>query len=357
VSILFRYISGSLAKNLAGVLAAVVAVYLAVDFFEKIDDFMEAGAELSLAARFFALRIPFVVAQVGPVGVLLAALVVYGLMARHNEITAFLCGGAAPVRLLLPLFALGAAASLGLLCVSETAVPAASREANRIWHEKVRRDTIQSGGTRDLWFRGDRFIARVKMYVPEQEKATGMTLYWFDSDWNLARRIDAKRAAYGDGTWRFGKAVDQRMTGGVPEVSMERDLVLALPFGADDLARNVAESGEMTFSELADYAEKVAAEGYDASRYRVDLAARISFPFVCLIMAVLGGGLALRSVRGAGLPWIMVLAVALAFGYWVVHSLALSLGYAGRLPPVAAAWTANILYGALAATIAGRVKG
>jgi len=357
VSILFRHVSSSLAKNMAGVLVAVVAVYLAVDFFEKIDDFMEAGLGLDRAMTFFVLKLPFVAAQVAPVGVLLAALIVYGLMARHHEITAYLCGGADPARLFRPLWVLGLAATAVLMLFSETVVPAASQKADRIWLGEVRKEAVQTGRERNLWYRGEGFIARILLFVPEENRAAGLTLYWFDRDWKLVKRLDADRAVFEGTGWRMDRALVQDLSGPNPGMEEVESLLLTLPFGAADLKRVVRQSGEMTWRELSAYADKVEAEGYDAARFRVDLAARLSFPFVCLVMAFLGGSLALRSKRGEHLAWIMVLAVALAFGYWVIHSLALSLGYAGILAPVIAAWTANALYAALTTALAAGFKG
>ncbi len=357
MTILFRTVSASLLKTLAGVLAAVVAVYLAVDFFEKIDDFMGAGLSLGRAATFFALKLPFVAAQVAPVGVLLAALIVYGIMARHHEITAFLCGGAGPARLFKPLWVLGLFASAALLLFSETVVPAASQKADRIWLAEVRKEAVQTGRERNLWYRGDGFIARILLFVPEKNQAAGLTLYWFDRDWNLVKRLDADRAVFEHNGWRLGRAVVQNLSGEGDRMKEREGMFLILPFGADDLKRVTRSSSEMTWQELSSYAKKVEAEGYDAARFKVDLAARLSFPLVCLLMAVLGGSLALRSKKGEHLAWIMVLAVALAFGYWVVHSLALSLGYAGVLAPFVAAWTANTLYAALTLALAAGFKG
>jgi lipopolysaccharide export LptBFGC system permease protein LptF len=36
--------------------------------------------------------------------------------------------------------------------------------------------------------------------------------------------------------------------------------------------------------------------------------------------------------------------IGVSLSYWVIHALALSLGKAGLLPPMLAAWTANIIF-------------
>jgi lipopolysaccharide export system permease protein len=41
------------------------------------------------------------------------------------------------------------------------------------------------------------------------------------------------------------------------------------------------------------------------------------------------------------------IAIAIAVGYWMVHSMALAFAQANLLPPVLAAWTANIVFAGL----------
>lgn len=43
-----------------------IAIYLLIDFFEKIDNFMEKGKSMALVGKFFLLSIPFIVEQMGP---------------------------------------------------------------------------------------------------------------------------------------------------------------------------------------------------------------------------------------------------------------------------------------------------
>ena len=53
MTILFSYVCRQILRLFSTVLLVVIFIYLAVDFFEKIDDFMEASLPLATAARFF----------------------------------------------------------------------------------------------------------------------------------------------------------------------------------------------------------------------------------------------------------------------------------------------------------------
>ena len=51
--LLDRYLFKQFAKNLLLVLAALLTIYLLIDFFERIDDFVERDKSLGLAAKYF----------------------------------------------------------------------------------------------------------------------------------------------------------------------------------------------------------------------------------------------------------------------------------------------------------------
>jgi lipopolysaccharide export system permease protein len=69
----------------------------------------------------------------------------------------------------------------------------------------------------------------------------------------------------------------------------------------------------------------------------------VSFPLVNLVLVLVAIPLALQSPRGGRLFGIG-LAIAIMAGYLVVHYVALALARADLLPPLIAAWTANVIF-------------
>lgn len=350
MKVIQRYVGFALLRRFALLLAAVVAIYVVVDFFEKIDDFMEAKAGLGAAAAYFAFRVPAVIVQVMPVGVLLSCLVVFGTMGRHNEIVAFRCCGGSARALAAPALAMGIAAGLLLFVLSEAVVPYAAEKADEIWLGQVKKKTPRAGRENDIWFTAKGAVGHIG-HVDRRAGLTAhdLTITYLTPEFKLARRLDARKAVYEKGLWKLSSVTDQEFGPEGHSVSYPATRTIELAFSPEDLGRAVKKPEEMTYRQLSAYARRVAAEGYDASVLRADLAAKISFPFVCLIMGVLGACLALRRTRGDGIAANVILGITLAFSYWVVHSVSLSLGYAGRSPPLAAAWSADILFGLLAA--------
>jgi lipopolysaccharide export system permease protein len=79
--------------------------------------------------------------------------------------------------------------------------------------------------------------------------------------------------------------------------------------------------------------------------YLVAFHGKVAYAALCIIMAGFGMPLALHMNRNGGLTLALSLTLFCGFTYVILHNFLLALGYNGRLPPAAAAWAANGLFG------------
>ena len=121
--ILHRYLIKEILKHFGFVLVAAIGIYVSVDFFENIDKFMDAGLPISRIIEFLKLKLPLIIAQITPVGILLAVLITFGLMNKNNEIIALKSGGLSVYHFLRPILSLGILFSVFLFYLSEIVVP------------------------------------------------------------------------------------------------------------------------------------------------------------------------------------------------------------------------------------------
>jgi lipopolysaccharide export system permease protein len=162
----------------------------------------------------------------------------------------------------------------------------------------------------------------------------------------VSRRVDAEKGVFADGKWVLKKCIIQDFVheSENPEVTIADSYSIDLDLAPEDLKRVEQESEEMSFSGLRKYIQKVEREGYDATKYTVDLYAKTAFPFVCLIMSLIGSGIALRGKTREGMAVSFAYGIFTAFMYWGLYSFCLSLGYGDMIPPIAAAWMTNVIF-------------
>ncbi len=346
MSIINRYIIREVVKLFAIMMGSLVSIYYVVDFFEKIDNFISSKIPLQKVAAYFAYKLPFVTAQMIPICLLLAVVVAFGLMNRHNELIAFRSSGVGILYLLKPVLVIGGILGVSLFILSEAVVPSTISRANRMWLEEVKKKSVNTSRERNIWIRENRKIIHIDYYNPAKKSIFGLVVYEFDDDFNMIRRLDAKSGRFKAPDWVITDAMEQkynRQTDVYDVISHDR-IVVPIDLKPEDLTRVVKGSEEMGFTELWQYIDQVETEGYDATPYRVDLQTKAAFPFVCLLMGLLGTGIAAKIRSRESLAVIVAAAIVLAFLYWTVYGLFVSLGYGEILPPVVAAWTTNALF-------------
>ncbi len=200
MSILDRYLIKEILKHFGIVLSAVIVIYLAVDFFENIDKFMEAGLPISRALKFFQLKLPLIIVQITPVGILLAVLITFGLMNKNNEIIALKSGGMSVYHFLKPILVLGFLFTIGYFILAEIVVPLTISKANEIWRVEVKKLTVTTE-RKNIWIKGHRSIAYISYFHPQDQSLSGITLNYFDQQFRLIRRVDAAKGKYKNKHW------------------------------------------------------------------------------------------------------------------------------------------------------------
>ncbi|HMA67270.1 MAG TPA: LPS export ABC transporter permease LptG [Desulfosalsimonadaceae bacterium] len=346
MTIVHRYISALFFKFFAIVLFMVVVIYLCMDVFGRIDNLLEEGLTPVEMLCFFAFKVPLIISQITPVAVLLAVLVTFGIMSRNNEVLALKSSGVSLQYLLVPILVIGLLVSVALFVFSEVVVPVATIRAHQMTDKSAGGQQVMTSRESNIWLKHQRAITHIQYYHPDEDAIYGVSTLFFDSGFHLRRRLDAQKGVYRNGGWTMFSAMVQEL--GDPEKAPQTryfdqkqvDLALA----PADLKKIARSAEEMSFSRLRRYIAKVERDGYDATRYKVDLHAKIAFPAICLIMSMFGAALALRGRTREGMAVSFAYGIVVAFIYWSLYSLCLSLGYGGILPPVFAAWMANMVF-------------
>lgn len=346
MTIIHAYITRLFFKYFGMVLGMVIVVYLSIDFFGMIDKLLAASLPVSGIIAYFLYKIPMIISQITPAALLLSVLVVFGLMTKNNEIIALKSGGISEYYLVTPIVVIGLCLSVALFFFTETIAPITTAKANRLAEQKKQSKQVVTSTEKNIWIRGDRSITHVSFYNPVDKTIFGITVVYFDDKFGVSCRIDAKQAVFQDGKWKLSGAMIQRFDhqSDDPEMTFVESETVHLDLMPEDLKRVVHESEEMGFVGLLKYIRKVEKEGYDATKYRVDLYAKTAFPFVCLIMGLLGSGIALRGKTKEGMAASFAYGIITAFCYWGIYSFCISLGYGNMIPPVIAAWITNAIF-------------
>jgi len=352
VTILQRYVAREFLKIFGLCFCGLLATYVLVDFFQRIDLFLNYPTPVRWKLLYFALKMPLFVFHIAPVSLLVALLVTLGILNRNREITAVKCGGITLVHLCAPLVLAGALASFLVFLTNEFLVPAATRQAQEVLDVRIKNRPMRSIFRQNrIWVYGERqTIINVQLLDPVQQTLEGVTLFRFDkSGAQLIERIDARSARYRGGRWELSQATVRTFlpdgtvrTRSLPLHNLQRSEKPA------DISQYRERPEQMNFRSLAEYVRKLRRSGFDPAAYVVDLHAKLALPLVSLVIALLAIPFAFRAGPGGGIVASLGASITLGLAYWIVISIGISLGHAGRLSPSLAAWLPNLFFAGLA---------
>jgi lipopolysaccharide export system permease protein len=272
-----------------------------------------------------------------------------GQLRRWNEITAMQGVGRSPLRIAVPMILAGFAITAATFAMSEMLVPTAYRSQTRILKVEIKgQQSEESMGRLNVRYLGEGGVFWMIEYYDGPTKTLRNVSVQSLTRTGVAERIDAETASWSDGIWTFKDGHVRAFEDSVETAVRFRRLVASrLKESPQSFSRLTESPFQMNMPDLKRYAQKVRASGSRDTKIWVDYHLRLSFPFATVIMVLLGASLSLRIVRGSHLALGIGATLFLGFAYWTLLRAGQSLGYTGALPPVAAAWLANLVFGGI----------
>ncbi|MDD5440280.1 MAG: LptF/LptG family permease [Candidatus Omnitrophica bacterium] len=356
MKIIDRYIFKSYISTFFFCAIFLYFLFIIGDVFGFIDEILRERIAFSALFYFYYYMMPFVMTQIAPISCVLACVFLLGNLNRHNEITALKASGVSLLMILQPIIFGSLIISAGLFILNDRVVPRAMMLANKVRYEKL-----------ELGKRGSsKILTNIALY------GQGNNIIFtkkFDTGKNtledvIIHRQDATQSVLSKTSVRImrwvGKDGKERWVGndvvlykinrrgefvGSPEIFPE--LEIRLKEKPIDFMNNQWQPQFMSYGQLKKYLTVfLGGSKLALMRYSVDLHYKISFPFSCITMILVAAPFTLVTRRGAALVG-MVKGILMALAYIPLVALCLALGKGGILPPVAAAWMANIILGGI----------
>lgn len=361
--ILWGYVGRGFLLPLVCCLAGFVLLFVLLDVFDVLDDFIQAHASWSQALTYFLLCQPGNLAQVLPMSVLLASGYLASNLQRYHELAAIRASGVSLPLGFLPVWMVALVCSGLTFWINEAVAPAALGRAERLKEELAESRTRRRPADlvrlayRNAEARRDWFFESVDV-AGEQR---GVHIKQFRNDMGIAWELRAESARYRHGVWTFTKAsrlrydADGRLPADADQAAAPTpSLVLPeLDETPKQMMRSLKPAEELSVRDMLRMLRDP--RGLPASTRDVFWTAvwyRCCFSLACLLAALLGISLSVGPHGGSRLRGFSM-AIGVLVLYIVVGHLFVVLGRNGLLPaPLAgglptlvfAAWGGRELY-------------
>jgi lipopolysaccharide export system permease protein len=288
---------------------------------------------------------PLQIMQVLPVACLLGTLFVIGQLSRSREYIAGLAGGIPPEKFLMGLFISGLSISFVALLLNETLVPYSTHYARTVFREKIKKlgewrprtvnDFFVAGAEGRLW--------SIKTFDEGTGQADRVVIDTYNNG-VLGQQIDSMKATWTNEGWVFSNGSIRNFGSNGTSVTESKyfdQTTFNFPEKPKDFLILEPEPEEMNFKTLQRYINRLSSLGIGVRELEVDLMMKLSFPFSCFIVTLLGVPLALhvRESKAFGVAAAGVL--TLLYIGTIQFGKALAQSY---IPPLLGAWLGNIIF-------------
>ena len=337
------------------ILAGFGVLMVVFTFFDLVGDILRNHIALAIVGEYLLNLTPWLLYEIAPLAVLIAALVTFGVLNRNSEIVAIKATGISLYRLVVPVVTVAACLAVCLFLSDQYYLPQANRRQEALRNIIKGRPPQTYLNPNEKWIFGQKplpgepgRIFYYEFFDPDSNEFANVSVFEFDpTTFQLTRRIFARRAVWSDQThgWLFQNGWVRDIEGA--NVKAYRAFVeTAFPeihAGPDYFKKEDIQSQEMNFGQLNHYIRDLRQSGFDTKRLSIQLWDKLSYPLIAVVMAVLAIPFALSMGRRSSLTGV-AMAIALALSYWVVNLLFEAMGNVNYLPAGMAAWSADVLF-------------
>lgn len=352
-----RYIAKMFAGYFVMALTVFVALFVSIDFITTMNSY---SVGTNILIDFYKYSLPSIVYQMIPVGSIMATVFTLSNLSRHSELIALFSCGMSLARISLPILLVVFIISCMTYWMGDQVLPNFAQKKNYVYYVQMRNKPglYSTVKTDRIWYRSKNILFNIKSLVPEQKRAQGLSMYYFDASWKLIQLLKAEGVLMEGGNWRLknGTLTVFASESSFPLTKSFEEKVIQMDEDTGDLSTSSNSSDLLTVSQLSSFIKKNKESGLDTTRYEIDLHSKFSFSFAALVMSLLGIPFGINRARSGGRIMGFGICMAITFGYWTLYNSFITMGKYGYLPPFLGAWLPNVITAGVALAFLLRTK-
>ena len=320
-----------------------IGIYLLVDVFERLDNFLGADASIETTLSYFFLKTPLIISQILPAVFLLALLVQLSLMKKNRELLSLESGGISFNKLIF-FFLLYCLLWVGIqLLFSQFLGVIGQQKSEQIWSNLGKDKDAQKKIVRDIWFKQGDVIVFVDKYLPSGKRVEGLKLFYLQEGFSRINKIVYAQK----GSIENNKCSLQKVKVFFPRrfVTKSREsFSLQIDKSARSfmLAKKKQDPEKMSLWELGDLISGLKQTGVNVEVFMTTWHMKIAYAFSVLVLTLIGLCI---SRLWENIFWNITVGVVTVFIYYGVYVMGGSMGKNALVPPWVGGWLGVIVLG------------
>lgn len=341
-----RYLLGLFWGAFAAALLIFLTLFIATDAMSTLAKYREVSSIVFL--RYYAYFSPEVIYKMLPIACVVGTVVTISNLNKGSELVALFASGMSLFRISRIIFISIFVIGVFSYYLSDQLMPLFNKQKNFVFYNEIEKNPslYQTIKTNKIWYRSKNAIFNIKTLNTEGDRAQGLSLYFFNDNWELVQMLTADTVEMNASQWLLRKGTvtvfDKSSSFPLNDKFSEKTIVMSED--AHDLRSTGQTSDILTQSELSQFIHKNKEAGLDTIRYEVDYHSKFSFALAGLVMSLLALPFCVSQARGGGgMAKNIGVCLGLVLCYWILYSTSQTLGTHGQISPILAAWMPNVV--------------
>lgn len=344
INIIDRYISRIFLLYFLAGLTVFVTLFIAVDFMSYI---VKYAVPFPIVIKYFLYQIPLTIYQMIPMACLIGTVFTLSTLNKTSELVALYSSGLSLARICAPMLVFVCLISAFSFWLSDQVVPKFTQKKNYVFYVEIKQTPglYSTVKTNKIWYRSENILFNIQTLNAKDKKAQGINLYYFNPQWDLIQFLEADEVQLDKRNWTLknGKVTLFETEGLYPLTKSFDTKNIIMNEDITDIQQSPTMSNSLSVKQLRKFIRKNKDAGLDTVNYEVDFHGKFSYAFAAFVMALMGIPFSVKRQRSGGTMANAGMCFGLTFLYWALYSSSITMGRYGVLPPIFAAWVANIL--------------
>jgi lipopolysaccharide export system permease protein len=326
-------------------LLLLISIIIVFDIQEKFDDFMEKKAPLhAIVFDYYVNFAPYYANMFMFLFIFISVIFFTSKLANNSEIIAILSAGISFRRLLVPYFESALVLAVLSYLLSAYVIPPATAIRLNFENTYIKRAYVNNA----------RNIHRqvndsTRLYLQSYNAASNIG-YRFS--WEKFNGKEMKEKLMSDNIiwdstlqkWKIQNYYIRYITENGDSVVTGKTMDTVLAILPTDFNQRLSQIETLNSDELHEYIDEQRRRGSENIEvFEVESYRRISYPFACFILTLIGVTLSCKKVRG-GMGINLGIGLGLSFSYILFMQIFTQFAIGSSLPPLLAVWIPNIIY-------------
>jgi len=351
-----RYVLIELLKPFTAGVVAFMIIMISNTLYIFMDLIVKSNADISTVIKVLLYSLPAIIVVTLPVAYMFATLLALGRLGRDSEIIAMRACGVSLSRIIVPVIVLSLIISGLGFWIQENMVPWANQQTVELLKDMMKREPLKA-------LQEKQFISSDKrdFYVNEIDREQGLLtdVYVLDrSKSEFPQVIVAKKASREETRWVLRDGILRKLesNGFLDHEIRFKKLEIQMELKPDKVFSSQPDVRSVASGEAAEIIERKRKQGQNVNAELLDYHIKFSLPLATFFTILLAAPIGIMFSK-MGNYFGVAISIALVFVWYVTYSIFTSLGKAGTVEPLLAAWVQNIAFGSVGLLLLMQLSG